>query len=82
MIGRYTFLQKIANYIYVAIYCRYMTHGNEFVTIALPKQVIDHIDRCIESSGHLYTSRPHVVKLALSKFFEDNGDGNGNCKSD
>ena len=51
----------------------FMTESSEFITIALPKNIIDKIDSFIESSNHLYTSRPHVVKVALHKFFENNG---------
>ena len=51
----------------------FMTENNEFVTIALPKDLVDKIDKFIEDSNHLYTSRPHVVKVALFKFFKNNG---------
>lgn len=52
-----------------------MTQNNEFVTIALPKKVVNQIDSFIENSNHLYTSRPHVVKVALFSFFDKNGGG-------
>jgi len=71
-------LQNIANYIYVALYVTYMTQGNgEFVTIALPKNIIERLDKCIDESNHLYTSRPHVVKIALARFFNENGKNCG-----
>jgi len=56
----------------------YMTQGNgEFVTIALPKNIIERLDKCIDESNHLYTSRPHVVKIALARFFNENGKNCG-----
>ena len=54
-----------------------MTENNDcpFITVALPKEIIDKIDAFIESSDHLFTSRPHVIKVALSKFFNNNCGG-------
>lgn len=50
-----------------------MTENLGFTTIALPKELVDKIDRFIEASEHMYTSRSHVVKVALFKFFKNNG---------
>lgn len=59
-----------------------MTQGSgEFVTIALPKDIVERLDKCIDESDHVYTSRPHVVKIALAKFFNENGK-NGGGKED
>ncbi len=47
--------------------------GNaEFITIALPRYVIEQIDNFIIKKNPEYTSRPHVVKVALSQFFKEN----------
>ena len=44
-----------------------------FVTIALPKDIIDYIDRFVDKNKPLYSSRPHVIKVALEQFFKNNG---------
>jgi len=53
-----------------------MTQGKDnvgFVTIALPKDIIDDIDKFVDKNKPLYNSRPHVVKVALEQFFKNNG---------
>ena len=58
-----------------------MAQENEFVTIALPRELIERIDRFVEDSDHRFVSRPHVVKVALSNFFKNNGgDGEDGCR--
>ena len=55
-----------------------MTQNNNssnFTTIALPHNVIKQIDRFIARNNPHYTSRAHVVKIALNHFFtKQNGD--------
>lgn len=56
-----------------------MSNEPEFVTVALPKEIIDRIDRFVDGSNHQFVSRPHVIKVALSRFFKNNGgDGENN----
>jgi len=52
-----------------------MTQNNEsdFVTIALPRELVERIDIFVENSNHMYLNRPHVIKVALAKFFENDG---------
>jgi len=52
-----------------------MTQNNEpdFITIALPKELVNRIDVFVENSNHMYLNRPHVIKVALARFFENNG---------
>lgn len=52
-----------------------MTQNNEsnFITIALPRELVERIDSFVEKSNHKYINRPHVVKIALARFFKNNG---------
>lgn len=59
-------------------YIMKQTRNQEFVTVALPRELIDRLDKCIKNSNQLYTSRPHLIKIALAKFFKNNGDECGN----
>jgi metal-responsive CopG/Arc/MetJ family transcriptional regulator len=60
-------------------------NGSRFVTIALPRELVDKIDIFIRNSNQMYFKRSHVVKVALSNFFKDtNGggmDNEGKCKT-
>ena len=51
-------------------------HDSNFITIALPVQLIKQIDLFVRNSEGIYLSRPHVVKVALKRFFENNGGEN------
>lgn len=53
-----------------------MAHKYDFISISLPKTLVDKIDAYIERSDSMY-KRPHVIKTALNKFFNNGGlDGN------
>lgn len=59
-----------------------MTDDPAFITVALPKEIVNKIDEFVTNSEGLYTSRPHVIKVALSKFFKNGGGINeGECKT-
>lgn len=54
-----------------------MSNETDFITIALPKELVNRIDVFVENSNHMYLNRPHVIKVALAKFFENNGGSDG-----
>jgi metal-responsive CopG/Arc/MetJ family transcriptional regulator len=45
--------------------------GNDYITVSLPKTVIEKIDMVIEESDLGYKSRPEFVKDAIRRRFED-----------
>ena len=51
--------------------------GTGFTTIALPERFTNRLDEMIKKSNGLYTSRSHIVKLALVDFFDKNNGSDG-----
>jgi len=45
-----------------------------FTTVAVPNDIIEQIDNFVARSEHAYCNRSHVVKVALFKFFKNNGN--------
>ena len=52
---------------------QHMAHESEFVTIALPRELIEKIDKFVKDNNHMYPKRPNVIKVALHNFFKNNG---------
>jgi len=61
-----------------------MSSWPKFKNVALPGELVDKIDKFIENSNYKYSSRPHLIKVALAEFFDKNNGGeikNGNRKT-
>jgi metal-responsive CopG/Arc/MetJ family transcriptional regulator len=44
---------------------------DKFVSVSLPEEIIEQIDRVIESRKHGYESRPEFIKDAVRRRLED-----------
>jgi len=54
---------------------------DRFTTIALPNELVKQIDDFVAENKPIYLNRPHVIKIALEKFWKNNGgntDGSSN----